>query len=172
MAVKSTSYGTTANVASRTPRYAGAGGVFTTGTRPTLVQVETFIDEVSGLMNSILAQWGFVTPVIQAIVVDMLNFFVEDEVAAIVEGINGSGRFGPGSVAERPLGSRFKMILVDVQGFVEANAVGMEKLGATRDAPPSEGIGYRATDEGGDSTFPLFERDSYGRDSFFQDDDT
>lgn len=167
MTIKSTSYGSTTNVAARTPRYAGTGGVFTTTTRPTLLQIEMFIDEVSGLVNSILAQNGFITPISQSIVLDMLGMFVEDEVASIAEGINGSGRFGP--TTNNPTGSRFKIIMTDVQTFVEMNAAGMEKLGSLRDAPPSLSIGYRDTSEAGNPTFPLFQRDTFGQDGFFED---
>lgn len=170
MAPGPNSYGSTAEVAALVPRYAGEEGDFTAGTRPTIIQVENLINQVSGIINSFLSRWGFSIPVTQADVVLSLEFFVIEEVAAICEGINGSGRFGP--TADRPAPSRFGTILKDAKLFVEENALGFERLGAARTYSESAGIGFRDTDNSGDATFPLFERDHYGPSGFFTEDDS
>lgn len=170
MAIGSNSYGTSAGVAALTPRYAGTGGDFSETTRPTKAQVETLVDQVSSILNTILSKEGFSIPISQADVKLMLAFFVEEEVASIAEGINGSGRFGPTTKA--PNKSRFTMILQDVTEFVSVNATGIEGLGVPRESPVVQTIGYRDTDENGDATFPLFQRDAFGQDGFFQDWDT
>ena len=161
MAIGANSYGDILEVAALVPRWAGASGEFDEGTRPTQRQVESIIDQVSGVVNSILAQNGFAIPVSQADAKLMLDFFVNEEVAAIVAGINGSGRFGPTSKAPGKDG-RFAVILSDVQAFIAASAVGIERLGATRTYDALAGLKYRDTDESGAATFPLFQRRGFG----------
>ena len=82
-----------------------------------------------------LAQNGFAVPVSQADAKLMLDYFVNEESAAIVEGINGSGRFGP-SVKRKGASGRFALIVEDVQLFLETNAVGIERLGVPRTYRP------------------------------------
>lgn len=121
------SYGSTSDVAVLVPRYANSSAVFDGTTRPTLTTVESQIDQISGLANSILAQAGFVTPVVQADAKLALDIFVNEEVAAIVEGINGSGRFGP--TTKEPGRSRFALIMDDLKSFIQANKQGFVNLG-------------------------------------------
>ena len=161
MALLANSYGDTGEVAALTPRNARAAGIFDLTTRPSIAQVEGLCDQVSALVNSILAQNGFAIPVTDTDAVLMLDYFVNEEVAAIVEGINGSGRFGPTAKRGGARG-RFALVVEDVQSFIEGNAVGLERLGATRSSDPIAGISYRATDEGGNAVAPIFERDAFG----------
>ena len=160
MATAANSYGSAAEVGKLTPRWT-SGGTFTTGTAPLLATVETWIDQVSGLMNTILASYGFSIPVTDADAVSMLAMFVEAEVAAMVEGVHGSGRFGPTATAKGG-GDRFAIIRGDVSKFVEDHAVGMERLGATRSQSSLTGLGYRDTDQSGTETHPLFQREQFG----------
>lgn len=161
MTIGANSYGSTSDVAALTPRYASTSGVYDTTTRPTLAQVERQMDLVSGLVNALLAQQGFSIPVSQADCVLSLAFFVEQEVAAICEGINGSGRFGPTTKSEGGKG-RFALIMDDVETFIDANAAGFERMGATRNYSVTAGMSYRDTDERGDDVFPIFQRDAFG----------
>ena len=162
MAIGANSYGTTAGVSALTPRYATTGGVFDTTTRPTLATVEGLIDQVSALANSILSQTGFVIPISQATVKLALDIFINEEVAAIVEGINGSGRFGP--TTKEPGRSRFNLIMDDLTTFIGANANGFENLGAVR-SKDTITIGY--ADEGYAN---LYTRDQYITDTIGGDD--
>ena len=173
MAIMASAYGSTADVAVLTPRYAGTAGDFTTTTNPTKITVENLINQVSSIINGYMAAQGFVMPVTATalIVVESLKFFVTQEVALVVEGINGSGRFGPtnnnpGFVS--PFGEIFR----DVMKFVDGNSVGFERLGAIRLFSASSGVGYRDTDASGDVTFPLFQRDNYGPQGFNSDSDS
>lgn len=156
MALATNSYGTTAGVAALTPRYA-QNGDFTTETRPTLDEVENIQDQVSAVLNMILASNGVTVPVTQADVVRVCAFFVQEEVAAIVEGINGSGRFGAGN---KRGGNRHQMILEDVKGFVGDTLLGMYNLGAGQTA--SFRVVTRGTDGSGDDVEPLFKREQFG----------
>ncbi len=163
-AVASGSYGTLDGVAALAPRNANRGGAFDDTTRPTGAQVAAFIDQVSSIVNTMLAQHGFTTPVTDADVLPALRLFVNQEVAAMVEGVNGSGRFGPTIEGRRAGGrkSRFQIILDDVATFIAEFKIGLEQMGATRRRNLASGTGFRDTDESGDSTHPLFQREAFG----------
>jgi len=127
LTIGANSYGSTGDVAALTPRYANGSAIFDATTRPTLTTVEAQVNQVSALANSILAQAGFVTPISQADAKLALDIFVNEEVAAIVEGINGSGRFGP--TTKEPGRSRFALITDALKSFVQANKQGFVNLG-------------------------------------------
>jgi hypothetical protein len=157
--VATNSYGTPSEVAALVPRYANGVGTFLTTDRPALGQVIVLINQVSSLINGILSQQGFVIPVTQADVKLSLDMFVEEEVAAIAEGINGSGRFGP--TTKQPGKSRFTLIMDDIDSFVLSHADGWEAMGATRSRSAIGEIGYRDVDQGGDAIVPIFERKAF-----------
>ena len=138
MTIGAHSYGSTSGVAVLVPRYANASFVFDANTRPTISTVESLIDQVSALANSILASALFQTPVTQADVKLALDIFVNEEVAAIVEGINGSGRFGP--TAKEPGQSRFGIIMDDLKSFIQANKQGWVNIGATVNTIETESL--------------------------------
>lgn len=157
------SYGTLAQVAALTPKFASRAGTFDDATRPTGAQVAAYIDQVSSIINALLAQNGFSIPVTDADATPAIILFVTSEVAAIVEGINGSGRFGP-TVAGRRGGrkSRLQLIMEDAKEFIEIAAIGMERMGATRAQNVASGLGFRQYDESGDEVKPLFQREQFG----------
>jgi hypothetical protein len=144
MAIGANSYGDTGEIAALVPRYANRVTAFDVDTRPTLAQVESLVDQVSAVVNSMLSQAGFSVPISQADAKLMLDYFVNEELAAIAEGINGSGRFGP-SVKRKGASGRFAVIVEDVQAFIDAHAVGIERLGAERSSDPVSGISFRDT---------------------------
>jgi len=160
MAIGANSYGTVIGVAAFVPNYS-AGGNFNAATRPTLTQVESWIDSVSGILNSILAEAGFTIPVTDDDVKDALDFFINQEVASVCEGVNGSGRFGPTSKQVGKQG-RFALMLEDVKAFVEGNQAGFERLGAERSYDATSSIAFRDSDESGEAVVPLFERKAFG----------
>jgi hypothetical protein len=116
MAIDANSYGSTDGVAALTPRYANASGVFDATTRPILTTVEGLIDQLSGILNTMLAEQGFTIPISQTTCKLALDMFVNEEAAAVVEGINGSGRFGP--TVKVPNKGRFMLIMDDVQALL------------------------------------------------------
>ena len=161
MAISANSYGSVTGVGALTPRWSGANNDFVETDRPTLATVESHIDQVSSALNVALAQSGFEIPITQVDCLGLLAFFVNEECAAIVEGLNGSGRFGP---SVRNPGSRRRMLIIakDVADFVEAYADGFEDLGATRTRGIADGLNARTTNDGGDDIVPLFQREAFG----------
>jgi hypothetical protein len=157
--IAANSYGSPSGVAALVPRYANGVGTFLTTDRPTLGQVIILIDEVSSLINGILAQQGFVIPVVQPDVKLSLDMFTNEEVASICEGINGSGRFGPTN--KQPGKSRFSIIMTDVEDFILTHADGWEIIGVPRTHSTIGKIGFRDVDQSGESVTPIFERKAF-----------
>jgi hypothetical protein len=158
--VAANSYGSAPGVASYVPRYANTSATFDTNTRPKLTQIESFIDQISSLVNAILVSNGFHIPITQADAKLAITIFVEQEVAAIAEGINGSGRFGP--TTKTPNQSRFQIIMEDISAFILEHADGLENLGAQRDQPSGMEILTRGVDPAGKESFPIFQRNAFG----------
>lgn len=163
-AVAAASYGTVAGVAAIVPKHANRSGEFNDVTRPTNISVVRYIDQVSSIINAMLASEGFEIPITEATLLPSFDFFVEQEVAAIVEGINGSGRFGPTVAGRRSSGqkSRMQIIRDDASTFIADFDFGIEQMGVTREYTIADGIGYRDTDESGNDTSPIFQREAFG----------
>ena len=160
MAVGANSYGSVAEVASLVKRYTTSGS-FDASSHPTEVQVEGFVDKVSGLVNVLLAALGFTVPISQADAKLALDLFVVEEAAALCEAANSAGRFF--SEGARETGA-FQHIQKDTEAFIEAHAVGFERLGATRGRSVTYGMGYLDTDDAGDAIEPIFSRKMMGID--------
>lgn len=164
MALLDNSYGDPAEIGKLTPLWAKASGsTFDTTTAPTLASVESWCDQVSGLINTILSEYGFTVPVANTDAKLMLDMFVNEEVASIVEGTHGSGRYGPTALSKRAGGTnRFQIVHANVSQFVAEHAAGLERLGVTRTFDQGDSIGYRGQDTSGDLVEPMFKREDFG----------
>lgn len=157
-------YGNLDDVAALVPRIATSGGLFSATTRPTDAQVSVWLDQVSAQVDVVLANEGFVAPVTQTTVVSAISGFVDQEVAAMCEGVNGSGRFGPTAKAPHNKGrlSLWALVVEDIEAFIGSNANGFEALGATRTGERFSGIYSRSYDDDGLAVEPLFQRQMFG----------
>ena len=117
MALGANSYGSVAGVASFTPRYSNGAGTFDEGTTPTISEVEGWIDQVSGIVNVLLTNEGQTVPQTNAAIVEMIDFFINQEVAALVEGSHNAGRFGP--TAKNPRAGRYDLIFEDAAKLLD-----------------------------------------------------
>lgn len=160
MAIGDNSYGTVAEVAALTLRYTHAGSYDAT-TRPTLTQVETFVDRVSAILNVLLAEAGFAIPVTQADAKLALDDFAVDQAAELCHAANGAGTYAPGSEVLRGRTPR-EAIIEAAAAFVSDHADGLEALGATRERHLTEGLACRTEDDGGDEIVPMFQREMMG----------
>jgi hypothetical protein len=160
MGVSANSYGSPDEVAALTQRFTDPNThLFTPTTRPTLAQVEEFIDRVSGILNVLLAGQGFSIPITQSDARLALAQFVVTECADLVNYANSAGRF----FTEKNLGSSpWHAILKDAEEFISQNASGFEALGAIR--VRSAVIGLKATtrNDAGDVIEPFFDRKQFG----------
>lgn len=159
MAIGAHSYGSVAEVAALVPKYTSSGS-FGVGTRPTEAQVEKFIDRVSGIVNVLLAEQGFSIPVSQADAKLALDELVVEAVIDLCHAANSAGRF----FTDRSLRgqSPLKVLRRELDEWIEDHAAGLENLGATRTTSKLSSIGYRSTDNSGDDTFPIFQREAFG----------
>jgi hypothetical protein len=116
-------YGTAAQVAALVPRYADSNGEFNLATRPVLAHVELWLTQVSGVLDTYLRTKAYSVPVTDTDFANAITLFTVEEVAAIVEGVNGSGRFGPTASGGRAV-SRFAIIRQDVIDFIDSLLIG------------------------------------------------
>jgi hypothetical protein len=84
-------------VAALAPRYANAAGLFDGNTTPKLSHVTDWLTQVSAMLDVALSGYGVATPVVTAAVLPMLSGYANAQVASMVRGVNGQGRF-----AEKP----------------------------------------------------------------------
>lgn len=161
MTVGARSYGTAAGVAVRCGQYVdGDTGLFTVDTHPRQAQVETFINQISGLMNAALAVAGFTVPVTStyADAWQAITGMVEEYTADLVLATGMQGRFYSESFQKTGM-NRMAFISKELTEWVLAFAPG---LGVPQGATNLYEFGYRETDNAGDPVVPLFQRKAFG----------
>lgn len=129
----SNSYGTVGEVAANTPRYL-VQGAFTIATRPTLAQVEKWIDTCSATLNTILASAGFTIPIVQPDAALACGQIVVEAVSDLVNNANSSGRFfSDKSIASGS--APMAIIRKDMEDWVTSIKYGFSLLGVARTMP-------------------------------------
>lgn len=154
MAVGANSYGSAADVAALVPRYTSSGSFLTT-TRPTLAQVESWIDSTSATLNVILARSGFAVPISQTDAKAACAAIVTEVVAELCHAANTTGRFFTDKALERGQ-SPMRVLRQEMADWVEMQAPGLESLGASRTTSLMGGAAYNT-----DAT-PIFQRAGFG----------
>lgn len=160
MTIGLNSYGTVAEVAALTRRYT-TNGYFDVDTRPSVAQVEKWIDNASATLNVMLAKAGFTVPITQADAKAACGEIVVEVVVDLCHAANSAGRFYTDRALERGV-SPMKVLRQEMADWVELQAPGLENLGATRSTSLLGGMAYRDTDESGNATFPIFQREGFG----------
>lgn len=161
MAIRSNSYGSVSEVEALVPRYCTDNGHFGPTSRPSLTQVEKFIDRVSGLVNILLAEEGFAIPVTQADAKLALDDFVVAQSAQLAHAVNGAGPFAPGNEEFASGKSPFQIITKEAADFINKHADGLAALGASRTRSLTDGLACRTTDDAGDDIHPMFQRKQF-----------
>lgn len=133
------SYGDKDETAALVPRYANSAGKFDQVTRPTSAQVTVWLTQVSAVLDAYLATKGYSTPVTEANLNASLDLFANEEVAALAEGVNGSGRFGPTSQNKKQQG-RWAIIRSDVTDFIDSLLVGNQVTAGSTAVTRSDGF--------------------------------
>lgn len=155
------SYGTPADVAALTELYT-ASGVYSTATIPTLAQVEGWINQISALINAALAGQGFTIPITQPDSRLAIASYVAQAASDLAHASNNAGRFFTDTALSRGV-SPMAAIRKEILDWVETFSDGLSALGADRTSTTGAGeIGYRDSNEAGDATFPIFQRDAFG----------
>ena len=131
-------YGSLNEVAAFVPRYADMSGNFTLTTRPNINQVTTWLTQVSGVLDAYIESKGWSVPITDDSLNAALDMFTSEEVAAMVEGANGSGRFGPTAPDQRQQ-SRFAIIRSDVTNFLDSLLIGNETRAGSSETTREDG---------------------------------
>lgn len=136
MTVSANSYGSASGIAGYVRSMTGNAstpGTFDANTVPTLANVESWIDQFSEYVNSVLEGFRFTTPVTSARAVILLAGYVEAACAEMVHYSRGMGRFvqaqanGPG---RSPASALRKEIYESITQIVQ----GLENMGVTRNS--------------------------------------
>lgn len=135
--------------------------VYEAGTNPTLTTVVNWIDQISAILNTALEKYGFVVPLQTDRGKRDADSIVEELVADLVNYANSKGRFFTDRFQESGM-SVWRAIRNDIDAWVLEYAPGLEQGGADRQASNVDEIGFRATDERGNPTAPIFQRDAFG----------
>ena len=124
------SYGSAAGVGGLSALWSDSG-TFTTSTRPTLAQVNTWLDEVSALVDTALKDEGFTVPVTVAGVVKELDLLVKGIVKDLCDYSHGAGRFFSERAIDAGI-SPFITIDKEVHAWVQRKSVGFENQGVPK----------------------------------------
>lgn len=130
------SYGSVAGVGAQNALWSD-GGAFSATTTPTSSQITTWLDNVSAMVDTALADEGFTVPVTLAAVVKELDLLVEGIVSDLVDASHRTGRFYSENILTRGL-SPFITIDKEVHAWVQRKSVGFENQGV-----PKEDVGRK-----------------------------
>lgn len=160
MTTGANTYGSATGVAALTPRFT-TDGFFDLDTRPTLAQVETWLDQVSAVVNVLLAEQGIAIPVTQADAVQALAVLIENAVSDLVLAANSSGRF----YSERALQSgRSPMLIIqdEMTAWIVSHVQGLVSMGVGVKSGAGRQIITRGADNNGRRVPPLTSRRGFG----------
>lgn len=153
MAVAADSYSTAADVAADVPAYTNSGS-FDATTNPTLTVVEGWIDEVSDAINLVLEDHDFAVPATDRLAT-ALGRMVRREVADRIRLTRPNANRRPRTGQQQGEQNRTPFDAVEAATrLIERRAWGQSTL--------ADNIGYRDTNEDGEDTFPIFQRNAFG----------
>ena len=159
------SYGTPEGVAALAGTWTN-GGIFndadayTEASNPSLTNVVLWIDQVSGILNTILATYGFNPPLTKPNSLLAADFIVNRITADLVDYARSKGRFVSAGFVKGGM-SVWQAVMNDISAWVQENAPGLEANGEDRGGTALK-IGVRSHDENGSEMFPIFQREAFG----------
>lgn len=162
----SDSYGTPEGVAALAMTWTNQGSwlnddVYIDATNPSLTSVVNWIDQISAILNTALANYGFVVPLTEPKAVLAATSIVESIVSDIARYVNQKGRFFSDKFQDSGK-SIWESIREDLDAWVKIYAPGLELNGAERGESNVYKIGSRGQDAGGEEIFPIFQRKGFG----------
>jgi len=134
--------------------------VYVAASNPTLTTVETWIDEVSAMLNTALGNYGFETPLTSSKSLLVAGAIVNRLVSDLVDFARSKGRF-LSSGFEKSGMSIFQALMNDLDAWVLVYAPGIEANGDPRTGAGVR-IGFRSHDEAGEAITPIFQRKEFG----------
>jgi hypothetical protein len=164
MALDANTYGSVAGVAAYVRRLANSSSTFDANTRPTLTEVEAFLDQCSDVLNGWLARAGYVIPATNATAVSVLSRYANIGAAGHAELSQRAGGYDAEDENRRE--NKFLDMFALAEDYITSGA--LAALGATivTDSHPSPVSGFRVggVTVGGMALRPMFRRTSFGHD--------
>lgn len=118
--------------------YNASNSPLVAATKPTLAQVNSWLEQISDMFDVALANEGFVVPVTATKSANMITLEVERIVADLCDRANGMGRL----TADRVLHIGYmKVIGNEIRAWVLERATGLENDGVPRTQAQSEAVG-------------------------------
>lgn len=156
------SYSSIAEVAAIAPLFTDdTTRSFTADTQPTLTQVTKFLERISAMIDVLLAENGFSTPVTSTTAKLAIDQLVTEAVAELVRYSNGTGRFFSERIIDNGL-SPMRIMNNEFASWIEQHADGLANAGANRTTPALGRIITLDTNDDGTASEPLFQRDDFG----------
>lgn len=129
-------YGTPAGVAAHAKTWTRGGDFYNASasplvaaTKPTLAEINTWLEQISNLFDRAISNEGFEVPVIAVKSVSLITLEVERIVADLCDRANGMGRL----VQDRVLHIGYmKVLATEVKTWVQEGAYGFENDGVPR----------------------------------------
>lgn len=139
MALRADSYSNVTSVLAFSRRFMDGQLTFNSTTRPTLTEVEAFIDRASGALNLTLAQTGLATPIVNSTAKLACADWVVGQAVKLVESTQpAAGENGD----ENQRGRIFAGLYGSAAKFAEQHALGFKRLGCTVSHAASEGLKF------------------------------
>lgn len=151
MSIRADSYSSEAEVTAFTKHLLDGQPSFNSTTRPTITELDTFIDRASGVLNVALASKGFMPASVAINTTAKLACadWVTMHAVAYVELTQRGTGFGPES------GSRtggFEGLYGDAELFIEINKLGFQRIGVLQSQPLSAGLTFTGLTDQADRT--------------------
>ncbi|MCZ7544649.1 MAG: hypothetical protein M5R40_14510 [Anaerolineae bacterium] len=164
MAIGAHSYGSTAAVLAFTRHLLDGQSTFNSTTRPTLSEVEAFIDRASATLNLALAGVGLATPVTQPDARLACDEWVIARVVGLVE-LTRQAQGWSGEAGDRASdrASGFIGLHGPARAFAQANALAFKRLGCAVADATAQGLTFTGEADPADpeAAQPRFHRDMF-----------
>jgi hypothetical protein len=145
MAIRADSYSSTSEVKAFTRHLLNGQSTFNSTTRPTVTELEKFIDRASGVLNLALSVGGYAPSAVRANTTTKLacDDWTTARAAEYTELTQRGSGFNDGE------GSRtaaFRNLTKSANEFVAANSLGFVRLGVTQAFKMSDGLAFTGMD--------------------------
>jgi hypothetical protein len=153
MTLRADSYSSVADVTAFTRHLLRGESAYSFTTRPTITEVERFIDRYSGVLNVAIAERGFAPVAVRSN--STAKLLCDDWVATqAARSVELTQRGAGYSDAEGTRTQVFSNIYKSAQEFVDANKLGLQRLGIQQQNKLSDGLTFTGIDAQQDRTDP------------------
>jgi hypothetical protein len=162
MALSASSYGTVAGVAAYVAHLLPTSKTtFDATTRPTITQVEAFLDQQSAKLNAWLAMSGYSTPVTAVGAVTVLSNFANLGAAGLCELTQRAAGVEAEGTNQRE--NKFLAEFKEAEAFITTGALAALGAGRVNAGPGVAGLSVGGRTRGGGRLVPMFTRTSFGQ---------